>query len=373
MVVSDKTDSVGLIVVVSIISRIEYTRVLQRRTFRTITNTVKETKVSNGTGFLVQNPITSEPSIVSVAHLIPTDQTAENTFYIKLFDRITKLSKIYKINLIAYNRGVDVALFTFETPITNPEYLTWNLDSLTQGQDCYLMGYPLGDSQLSIVEGSVRDPTYCFSDLASGVDQIYHSAPATNGNSGSCILDASGNIIGIHAWGYYQNNEITFENFTGGPSTKSIYPIILHILTNPSKKIGNFYPRLILGIQAKIVNDIYRIVNFSNQALQNIDGILVSNILPNGSFNRHNAIPSNTKIELNDILTHIFDYDKNDYVEIGYTRESPINILFRNPFQQSIKIKLRKVSQNYSQELVLEIVQPVVQSIAQDTFYSNLL
>lgn len=372
--VSNKRESVGLIVVVSVISKNIVQRVRVGRSFRNVSQSVKDTQIYNGTGFLVENPKTSCPSIVSVAHIIPDAVNAENSFYIKLFDRTTALPKIYKLRLNAYNRGIDIALFDFEEfNEPNQEYLTWNLGSLIPGQKCYLVGFPLADSQLSIVSGSVRDPTYCFSDLASGIDQIYHSAPASSGNSGSCILDFSGNIIGIHAWGYFQENKITFENFTGGPSAKSIYPIIQHILDNPNKKQGSFFPRLTLGIQAKIINDLFRIVHFSNQALQNIDGILVSNIISNGSIEKHNLIGGNTKIEVDDIITQIFDYDKNDYVDIGYTREAPINILFKNPFQQNIKIKLRKSSTNYDSESIVEIINAEVQNSNQDTFYTNLL
>lgn len=360
--------AIGLIVVLSNVTTISY--VGRGRNRRAVSNTV--TNVSNGSGFIIdgvlgnydnlRNQSTSEyPIVVSVAHVIPTQGV--NRYFFKLFDT-AGLSKIYELNLIAYNRSTDICIFNFITPIVDPLCLQWNLDDLKPGMPCYIGGFPLGDAQLSIVDGVVRDPTYCFSNLATGIDQIYHSAPVTNGNSGSCILDINGTIIGIHAWGYNQNaNGITFENFCGGPASKGAYVIIgmmlsrvLGVLVDSSGQ--KYYPRLGLGIECTIVNDIFRILKFDNTNIRNTDGIIITKIIPNqgtiqyaiDTYNKSTQLP---KIAVNDMITDIqdltapVDVSLNEFIKIGYSEMPPGILLFQNTSSSSssFKIKIRKAPQ----------------------------
>jgi hypothetical protein len=370
---------------VAIVSKIITTRRRGRRT-ETIENIVS----NFGSGFIVdgelengllRNSTTStNPIVVSVAHVIPKNGTTHEYFF-KLFDSQTNLSKIYRLNLLSYNRSVDICVYKFEssTPITDPLCLQWNLSNIKSGQACHLIGYPLGDSQLSIVNGSIRDPTYCFSDLNSGIDQIYHSAPATNGNSGSCLVDNSGNIVGIHAWGYNQNSTSNFENFSGGPATRSAYRIISHMINSPQIAIQKYQPRLSLGIQGKIINDVFRISNFSNTSLRNIDGIIIQNIIGNtrnasytvDTYNRN--LSTTPKIQINDIITHIFDGSSKQFVEVGYTKYSPVNILFTQSLTSSLKIKLRKISQGYSTEYEITFQPVYLMPMEMDDFYSTFI
>lgn len=356
--------AIGLVVVLSNVTTISY--VGRGRNRRSISNTV--TNVSNGSGFIVdgmsdnygnlRNESTSEfPIVVSVAHVIPTQGV--NRYFFKLFDT-AGLSKIYELNLIAYNRSADICIFNFITPITDPLCLRWNLDDLKPGMPCYVGGFPLGDAQLSIVDGVVRDPTYCFSNLATGIDQIYHSAPVTNGNSGSCILDISGSIIGIHAWGYNQNaNGVTFENFCGGPANRGAYTIISMmmfrgVLDSSGQK---YYPRYGLGIECGIVNDIFRIIKFDNPYIRNTDGIIINKIIPNqgtiqyaiDTYNKTTQLP---KIAVNDMITEIQDLtapveSENEFIKIGYSEMPPGILLFQNTASSSptFKIKIRKAPQ----------------------------
>jgi len=349
--------AIGLIVVLSQVTTTTYVGTGRRR--RAVTNTV--TKLHNGSGFIIdgnlegdhlRNYTTSNtPIVVSVAHVIPTQGI--NQYFFKLFDPSTQISKIYELNLVAFNRCADICIFNFITPITDPLCLKWSLDDIKPGSSCYVGGFPLGDAQLSIVDGVVRDPTYCFSNLATGIDQIYHSAPVTGGNSGSCILDVSGRIIGIHAWGYFQNpNGITFENFCGGPSTKCAYVIISKMLSRVQISNQKYYPRLGLGIKTRIINDIFRIVYFNNSYIRNIDGIIIDEILQNQgttqySIDTYNKGSQSLKIAVNDIITDIFDVEQNEFIPIGYSKFSPGLVLFKNTLttSSSFKIKIRKYPQ----------------------------
>ena len=372
-------DSVGLIIVLTEIVTITYTgRGRNRREDRKV-----QTRVNYGTGFIVdgttQNGIlknsttSSSPSIVSVAHLIPT--SGDNRFFIKLFDKESKISKVHPISLEFYNRSIDVCTFKFVNIPPNIQCLQWNLSNIKSGEFCYLTGYPLGDAQLSIVGGYVRDPTYCFTNFESGIDQLYHSASATNGNSGSCVLDNSGNIIGMHGWAYNQGPGVTFENFCGGPSTHSLYPILNHMIKYSNLAVNKYFPRVALCINAQIMDDLFRIQNLNKPELNDIDGIVVRNVYnnsPNFTVHAHNLKPGTIKILPSDLITAIFDNDKNEYVNVGYSKEAPVNILFRNdPFSQ-IKIKIRKAPlYNDEQEIIL--TNPFVTTVSQDIFNSTFL
>jgi hypothetical protein len=380
-IISTLSPSVGLIIIVS--TFVTTTTTGTGRRARTITTTRSEVKL--GTGFIVDGELqngklrnqtnSSRPIIVSVAHIIPTG--SQNKYFIKFFDRVSKLSVIYELALITHNYSVDLCLYDFlpSNPIDNPQCLQWETSEVVQGNPCYLIGYPLGDAQQSIVNGAVRDPTYLFPNLQSGLDQIYHSAPATNGNSGSCILNSDGKIIGIHSWGYNRIPNVDFENFVGGPSTHCIFDILSYMLFNSNNlnlnDVKKFFNRALLGIRATIINDVFRIINMNVSSLKQLDGILIKEIIPNKTVDLHNKRNNTIKIELNDIITHIVDTSGNE-IAIGYTRESPVNILFFHPFT-NLTIKIRKVNQNYQTPIDIELISPVRMVSSEDVYFSNLL
>jgi S1-C subfamily serine protease len=370
---TDLISSIGLIIVINRITTVSYAgRGRLRKAISTSSTTVGYGSGSiidgslNGVQLRNQNH-SSRPLVVSVAHMIPnpvSGSTMTTEYYFKIFESNTKISNIYKINLLTYNKGIDLCLFEFldETPV-NPVCLQWaDPIDVDAGDPCFVLGFPIGDSQMSIVEGMVRDPTYCFTNFGSGVDQIYHSAPTTGGNSGSCILDSSGQIIGIHSWG-----KPGYENFTGGPSVKSAKPILGHMLSNLHLRVEKYHPRVVLGINGKIVDDIFRIQNFNlRNVLKHIDGILVQNILPNQTIFQNN-LQNNNKIEVNDIITTINGKD------VGYSYDSPLNVLFTAPLTNSITVVIRKPPYGPSNIFTITLSNPTISNINQDTFMLNII
>jgi S1-C subfamily serine protease len=367
-------------------------------TTRGRTASTRTLPLTNGSGFIIDSvsdnglfansPSTNIPIVITVAHMIPSTIEIEKTlsrgtnltnieteYWFKRLDPYNcfNLYKFYKMNLLCYNRATDLAILQFSpsTPYDGKTMIQWNLEPIKSGQDCYVIGYPLGDAQFSITHGTVRDPTYCFTNFTFGIDQVYHSAPATEGNSGCCILDTEGKIIGIHAWASRQTvrdvnrnpttNFVLFEDFTGGPSTKSAYPI-LSLMWNNKQRItsSGYYPRVFLGITATIMDDEFRINHFSNQNIKEIDGIKIDSILPGYTIDRYNQTASN-KIEENDIITHVMNRDGN-FVEVGYMRgDAPVNVLFLLPLNSNVQIKFRKMTDLYN--TIFTVILPNVQSM----------
>jgi S1-C subfamily serine protease len=354
------------------------------------TTTTRNLSTVNGSAFIVDSssnnglfensPSTNHPIVITVAHMIPSKTeitktlangtnltNVETEYWFKRFDPYHpyRIYKFYKLNLVCYNRAIDLAILEFSTSTRydGKTMIQWNLDQVKSGQDCYVIGYPLGDNQFSITHGTVRDPTYCFTNFTFGIDQIYHSAPATEGNSGCCILDVSGKVIGIHSWASGQtvrdinrnptSNFVLFEDFTGGASTKSAYPILSHMWNNKQKITSTkYYPRIFLGITGTIMDDEFRINNFNNQNIKDIDGIKIDSIIPGYTVEIYNKTAT-TKIELNDIITHIMNKDGN-FVEIGYMRgDAPINVLFLLPLNSNVQLRIRKASNSYSQSITI--------------------
>lgn len=369
-------------------------------TTRRSINTTRNLPTYNGSAFIIDSisdnglfansPSINHPIVITVAHMIPsiTDITktlakgttlssVEIEYWFKRFDPYHpyRIYKFYKLNLVCYNRSTDLAILEFSTstPYDGQTMIQWNLDPVKSGQDCYVIGYPLGDNQFSITHGSVRDPTYCFTNFTFGIDQIYHSAPATEGNSGCCILDVSGKVIGIHSWATGQTvrdinrnpttNIVLYEDFTGGASTKAAYPILSHMWNNKQNITDSkYYPRVFLGITAMIMDDEFRINNFNNPNITEIDGIRIDSIITDHAVDRYNkTASSNTKIDLNDIITHIMNKD-GEFVEVGYMRgDAPVNILFLLPLNSNVQLRIRKASKSYFDPIT--IVLPNVQGM----------
>jgi hypothetical protein len=135
--------------------------------------------------------------------------------------------------------------------------------------------------------------------------------------------------------------------------------------------VKKFFNRALLGIRATIINDVFRIINMNVSSLKQLDGILIKEIIPNKTVDLHNKRNNTIKIELNDIITHIVDTSGNE-IAIGYTRESPVNILFFHPFT-NLTIKIRKVNQNYQTPIDIELISPVRMVSSEDVYFSNLL
>ena len=85
------------------------------------------------------------------------------------------------------------------------------------GQQVWVCGFPSGYDTDSLSTGIVRDAHFNINDSGQAVDSLFLNVPAIGGNSGSAIIDADGDILGIYTFAYTAH-----ETFGGGANTSVI-------------------------------------------------------------------------------------------------------------------------------------------------------
>ena len=85
------------------------------------------------------------------------------------------------------------------------------------GQEVYMCGFPGGHDVDSLTKGIIRDAHFNIKDGAQAVDSLFINAPGIGGNSGSAILNAAGQIVGIYTFGYTDH-----ETFAGGVNLRTL-------------------------------------------------------------------------------------------------------------------------------------------------------
>jgi hypothetical protein len=101
-----------------------------------------------------------------------------------------------------------------------PSYcLSLSSTESSTGDACYVCGNPLGIDNDSLSKGVVRDSHYTVTSGSYIADAIHVSVPGLSGNSGSPILNTSGNIIGLFVFGLSTTG---METFNGGPNLTTL-------------------------------------------------------------------------------------------------------------------------------------------------------
>ena len=115
----------------------------------------------------------------------------------------------------------DIALIKTNIDFTSyPSYcLSLSSTESSTGDACYVCGNPLGIDNDSLSKGVVRDSHYTVTSGSYIADAIHVSVPGLSGNSGSPILNTSGNIIGLFVFGLSTTG---METFNGGPNLTTL-------------------------------------------------------------------------------------------------------------------------------------------------------
>ena len=117
-------------------------------------------------------------------------------------------------------------------------HLGWgDSDATPPGSPCYVIGNPLGGDFASMSSGIVRDNKYIGTFDGGAVESMYCSAPIAGGNSGSPILDARGDVIGMSCW-VSNSRGAPLENFVGGANQTMLARIVERLRSSAPEHIG---------------------------------------------------------------------------------------------------------------------------------------
>ena len=138
---------------------------------------------------------------------------------------------------VYYDAVADVALIQTGLGLQADSVLKLAARAPKTGQPCWMVGFPGGLDNDSITQGIIRDAHFNITDGGQAVDSLFLTAPGIGGNSGSAILDAAGDIIGIFTFGYS-----AYETFGGGANWEVLNQVIPQLVLNgPGRWTGKRY------------------------------------------------------------------------------------------------------------------------------------
>jgi S1-C subfamily serine protease len=113
--------------------------------------------------------------------------------------------------LVSYDPVADVMLFRTNIQLQQDRVLKLSQVEPVTGQTVWMCGFPAGYDTDSLTTGIIRDAHFNIRTGEQAVDSLFLNAPGIGGNSGSAILNADGDIVGIYTFGYTDH-----ETFGGG-------------------------------------------------------------------------------------------------------------------------------------------------------------
>lgn len=181
---------------------------------------------------------------------------------------------------IFYDGIADVAIIKTDINLSScPQYtLSLACKEPTYGDDCYLIGNPLGYDTKSVSKGVVRDPHFCDTRGSPIIDILLIDTPGFSGNSGSPILDCNGCIIGLYTYGYNQDvndpdnpddiiGEVGSETLSGGTNLCTLKKSLSVLCTGVDNKEKKFIGLCYVIADPFTLSKIYDDNKFDNKGL----------------------------------------------------------------------------------------------------------
>jgi len=256
-----------------------------------------------GTGFFIRH--NGLMYIVTVGHNVirGNRNSRPDTVVASIFNlNNTGINRVERCTVIGVAGQADIAVLrvTSTTVTTNQKHLSWGDSTNTKiGSKCLVIGDPFGIDTISISTGVVRDNKYIYGNI---IESMCVSAAVFGGNSGSPILNESGNVIGLISYGYSSS-----EAFAWGCASNIAQTIVNNILA-----IGGNYIGGTLNATLIPVNSIYL---YSNSKVPfNLEGFYVSN-------------SSNSNLSTSEVIKKA----NNDLLGLYQNQKTPTRSIYLNP------------------------------------------
>jgi S1-C subfamily serine protease len=230
--------------------------------------------------------------ILTAAHCAAN--TSSDTGFTGIYAHITNYNntgeaRVRQCEVVGIDGCGDIAILSV-SDLPNQRALLWG-DSLLQrpGDECYIIGNPKGQDHQSISSGIIRDPSYVDVDGYQVLETMWATSPGFSGNSGSCILDKDGNIIGVYTFGIGD-----FETLGGGASQA-----VAQFVAEKMIDVGNYVNyRGEFGIMAMPVNTSIAVELGLQDTSFDVRGMLVTEV-------KIGRPADNAGIEVDDIITEV--------------------------------------------------------------------
>lgn len=198
-----------------------------------------------GTGFFVS----PDGYIVTAAHVIsePKDENDDKGAIIpaqEIYALVAPNYDVYKCRVVGIDGTGDIGVLKIDmddpfnknnSPIKIQKYLSFT-DNVKTGDLAFVLGYPLGTDLSSFSMGIVRNEKFVAPSLFIPFNVILITSPAYQGNSGSPIVNANGDVIGLLTFVYYANEQ-TFESIGGGPTSSIVSYVTQRLIEADKKKL----------------------------------------------------------------------------------------------------------------------------------------
>ncbi len=220
-----------------------------------IKNSVVMISVDNrwqGTGFFIN----SEGYICTAAHVITsTKEGKESTGGLvpanNVYVLVSPTYLVYKCRIVGYDGAGDIGVLKIDEndeynkllpSIKNIEYLKFSDDYKT-GQLAFVLGYPLGTDISSFSMGIIRNDNFVAPSLFLPFNLVLITSPAYQGNSGSPIVNAKGDVVGLLTFVYY-SKEQTYEGIGGGPEKDIVDHVVNKIIEGDKSKSSKYFDKI---------------------------------------------------------------------------------------------------------------------------------
>ncbi len=134
---------------------------------------------------------------------------------------------------IYYDGVADIAIIKTNIDFTEYSHIPLRLSSYnpSTGDKCFICGNPGGYDNISFSNGVIRDTDFNETGGYQIVNSLFTNIPAIGGNSGSSILNISGEIIGLYTFGISG-----YETLGGGANLSVLKQVLAKLLLFPDTK-----------------------------------------------------------------------------------------------------------------------------------------
>ncbi len=146
-----------------------------------------ENDETRGTGFILTNPLTDEPLILTCMHTIVDDN---GNVCKTITGTLSNVLNVYKFECLACDTKLDIALLT--TQEVKRDGLKSNGHSSQVGEQIYVIGNGKGEG-ISILNGIISD----VNRNVNGNEYVMITAPVMPGDSGAPVINEQGCVIGM--------------------------------------------------------------------------------------------------------------------------------------------------------------------------------